>query len=82
MAKYYTIELTGKQLEHISNALDFYGYDVEKNKLPGEIQLHNATVKAVDNYEVSSRRKMLQAEERKLVNLFEREQLRKKNENG
>ena len=62
--------------------MDFYGYDVEKNKLPGEIQLHNATVKAVDNYEVSSRRKMLQAEERKLVNLFEREQLRKKNENG
>ena len=79
MAKYYTIELTGKQLEHISNALDFYGYDVEKNKLPGEIQLHNATLKAVDNYEVSSRRKMLQAEERKLVYLLKQNKKGEKN---
>ena len=71
MAKYYTVELTEKQYYHIHNALNCYGYDVVGARLSGQIQLHNATVKALDNHEVSSRRKMLQAEERKLVYLLE-----------
>ena len=55
--KYYTIELTEKQYNHIHDAMNFYGHDVVEDKLPGQMQLHNATVKALDNYEVSSSRK-------------------------
>ena len=75
MSKYYTVELTEKQLDHINDALDFYQQSLSA------LQIHNATIKALENHEVSSRRKMLQAIERKLVNRFEREQLRKENEN-
>ena len=79
MAKYYTIELTEKQYYHIHNALNCYGYDVVGARLSGQIQLHNATVKALDNHEVSSRRKMLQAEERKLVYLLKQNKKGEKN---
>ena len=79
MAKYYTVELTEKQYYHIHNALNCYGYDVVGARLSGQIQLHNATVKALDNHEVSSRRKMLQAEERKLVNLLEQNNKKENN---
>ena len=71
MAKYYTVELTEKQLYHIHDALNCYGHDVVEDKFPGQMQLHNATRKALDNHEVSSCRKMLQVEERKLVYLLE-----------
>ena len=57
--KYYTIELTEKQLYHIHDALNAYSYDIDSEKLPGKMQLHNSTVKALDNHEVSSRRQML-----------------------
>ena len=52
--KYYTVELTEKQYNHIHNALNCYEHDVHIEKLSGQIQLHNATVKALENYGVSS----------------------------
>ena len=57
--KYYTVELTEKQLNHIRSALNYYKQDVHIEKLPGQMQLHNATAKAVDKHEVSSCRQML-----------------------
>ena len=51
--KYYTVELTEKQYNHIHDALKFY-----ENYL-NALQIHNATVRALDKHEVSSRRQML-----------------------
>ena len=52
MAKYFTVELTEKQYYHIHDALNCYGHDVVAAKLSGQIQVHNAAVKALDNHEV------------------------------